>query len=60
MLVLQGRHDVIAPPENGRSLQHDYPERVTLVEFEDLGHSMARERPGLVVDAIVNWAKKLK
>lgn len=60
MLVLQGLQDVIAPPENGRSLRRDYPERVTLVEFEDLGHAMAQERPDLVVDAILSWAKKLK
>jgi pimeloyl-ACP methyl ester carboxylesterase len=59
MLVLQGLHDVIAPPENGRSLRQDHPERVTLVEFEDLGHAMVQERPDLVVDAIVTWAKKL-
>lgn len=60
MLVLQGLYDVIAPPENGRSLLRDHPERVTLVEFEDLGHSMLRERPDLVADAILSWAKKLK
>lgn len=60
MLVLQGLEDVIAPPENGRSLRRDHPNRVTLVEFEDLGHYMAHERPDLVVDAIVNWTKKLR
>ncbi|HXF67206.1 MAG TPA: alpha/beta hydrolase [Burkholderiales bacterium] len=60
MLVLQGLEDVIAPPENGRSLRRDHPDRVTLVEFEDLGHYMAHERPDLVVDAIVNWTKKLR
>jgi pimeloyl-ACP methyl ester carboxylesterase len=60
MLVLQGLYDVIAPPENGRSLKRDHPERVTLVEFEDLGHSMARERTDLVVNAIVSWTTKLK
>jgi pimeloyl-ACP methyl ester carboxylesterase len=60
ILVLQGLRDVIAPPENGRSLRQDHPVRVTLVEFEDLGHSMSRERPELVADAIVSWAKKLK
>jgi pimeloyl-ACP methyl ester carboxylesterase len=59
MLVLQGLDDVVAPPENGRSLKEDYPDRVTLVEFPDLGHSMARERPELVSDAIVSWAAKL-
>jgi len=60
LLVLQGLHDVVAPPENGHSLRQDHPERVTLVEFEDLGHAMVQERPDLVVDAIVSWAKKLK
>ena len=60
MLVLQDLHDVVAPPENGRSLRQDHRERVTLVEFEDLGHAMVQERPDLVVDAIVNWAKRLK
>jgi pimeloyl-ACP methyl ester carboxylesterase len=33
MLVIQGLADVIAPPENGRSLKADYPERVTLLEL---------------------------
>jgi pimeloyl-ACP methyl ester carboxylesterase len=59
MLVLQGLHDVIAPPENGRSLKQAYSDRVTLVEFVDLGHSMVRERPDLVANAIVSWAAKL-
>ncbi len=60
MLVLQGLYDVIAPPENGRSLKRDHPERVTLVEFADLGHSMARERPDLVVNAMVGWIAALE
>jgi pimeloyl-ACP methyl ester carboxylesterase len=59
MLVLQGLHDVIAPLQNGRSLKQDYPDRVTLVEFPDLGHAMARERPDLVANAIIAWAAKL-
>jgi pimeloyl-ACP methyl ester carboxylesterase len=59
MLVVQGLHDAIAPVENGRSLKQEYPDRVTLVEFPDLGHSMARERPDLVSNAIIAWATKL-
>jgi pimeloyl-ACP methyl ester carboxylesterase len=59
MLVLQGLSDVIAPPENGRSLKQDYPDRVTLVEFPGLAHAMARERPDLVANAIITWAAKL-
>jgi pimeloyl-ACP methyl ester carboxylesterase len=59
MLVLQGQYDVIAPPENGRSLKRDYPDRVTLIEFPDLGHSMAQERPDLVANEIISWAARL-
>ena len=59
MLVLQGLHDVLAPPENGRSLKRDHPNRVTLVGFPELGHAMVRERPDLIADAIVAWASKL-
>jgi pimeloyl-ACP methyl ester carboxylesterase len=59
MLVLQGTHDVIAPPRNGWSLKQDYPDRITLVEFADLGHAMVRERPDLIANAIVSWATKL-
>jgi pimeloyl-ACP methyl ester carboxylesterase len=59
MLVLQGLHDVIAPPENGRSLKRDYPNRVTLVEFPELGHAMIHERPDLITSAIITWVAKL-
>lgn len=59
MLVIQGLADVAAPPENGRSLKADYPERVTLVEFAGLGHFMVRERPDLVAEAIIAFMQKL-
>jgi pimeloyl-ACP methyl ester carboxylesterase len=59
MLLIQGLADVVAPPENGRSLKADYPERVTLVEFVGLGHFMVRERPDLIADAITAFMQKL-
>lgn len=59
MLVVQGLSDVVAPPENGRGLAREYPDRVTLVELPDLGHSLAIERPDLVGDAIIKWLKDL-
>jgi pimeloyl-ACP methyl ester carboxylesterase len=58
ILVLQGLDDVLATPENGRSLQRDHPDRVTLVEFPDLGHRLSQERPDLTANAIVAWARK--
>jgi pimeloyl-ACP methyl ester carboxylesterase len=59
MLVIQGLSDVVAPPENGRSLKADYPERVTLEEFAGLGHFMIRERPDLIAEAIIAFMQKL-
>ena len=59
MLVIQGLEDVVAPPENGRSLKADYPDRVTLVEFPDLGHAMLRERPDLTAETIATFVRKL-
>jgi len=58
MLVIQGLADAMAPPENGRSLKADYPNRVTLVELAGLGHLMMRERPDLVADAITAFVQK--
>ena len=59
MLVLHELRDVIATPEIGRSLRRDHSGRVTLVEFPELGHAMARERPDLVTNAITSWAAEL-
>ena len=59
MLVIQGLSDVVAPPENGRSLKTDYPARVTLAEFAGLGHFMIRERPDLIAEAIITFMQKL-
>jgi pimeloyl-ACP methyl ester carboxylesterase len=59
MLVIQGLADVIAPPENGRSLKIDYPDRVTLVELPGLGHLMTEERPDLIAEAVITFVHKL-
>jgi len=59
MLVIQGLSDVIAPPENGRSLKSDYPNRVTLVELPGVGNAMTLARPDLVAVAITSFVHKL-
>ena len=59
MLVIQGDADVLAPPENGRSLQRDYPDRVTLREIVGGGHRIAEERPDLLAPLIVAWLATL-
>jgi pimeloyl-ACP methyl ester carboxylesterase len=58
MLVIQGDADVLAPPENGRSLLRDYPDRVTLHEIQGGGHRIAEEQPALVGAVVVAWLSK--
>ncbi len=59
MLVIQGDADVLAPPENGRSLLRDYPARVTLHEIAGAGHRIAEERPELIAPVILAWMRSL-
>ncbi len=55
MLVIQGDRDVLAPPENGRSLHRDYPTRVTLHEINGGGHRIAEEMPELAAAIMLAW-----
>ena len=55
MLIIQGRHDRLAPPENGRWLRERLGERVELVELADSGHALMPEQTAEVVAAITNF-----
>ncbi len=55
MLIIQGRHDRLAPPENGRWLRERLGERVELVELADSGHALLPEQTADVVAAITNF-----
>ena len=54
LLVVQGRQDRAAPPENGRRLAADRP-RTTLVEIDDAGHALLPERPNEVAAAVLQF-----
>ena len=53
-LVVQGRDDVIAPPENGRLLVRTRPD-VELVEIDGAGHALLPERPDEVAEAVCRF-----
>jgi len=55
ILIIQGRHDRLAPPENGRWLRERLGERVQLVELADSGHALLPEQTLEVVDAITDF-----
>lgn len=47
MLIVPGEDDKTAPPENGRRMQQEFAERITLVNLKDAGHLMGLEKnPG--------------
>jgi pimeloyl-ACP methyl ester carboxylesterase len=55
LLILQGRDDVISPPENASRLKNEVGASAELVLFENAGHMLILERPGEVADAIAGF-----
>ena len=58
MLVIQGLHDKVAPPGNGRDLKTNDPNRVTLVEIDGAGHGIVVEHPARLADEIGRFIAK--
>lgn len=59
ILVVQGLDDLLAPPENGRQLAAELPDRVRLVEIPGAGHALLPERPELVAAAVIDFLRSL-
>lgn len=60
MLVVQGLQDVIALPENGRSLKAEFGDRVTLVEIDGAGHALLPEKPEEIAKAVLDFIGQLQ
>lgn len=58
MLVIQGTHDIVAPPGNGHLLAAELGERVKVIDLPDVGHAMLPERPREIAAAMVAWLKQ--
>ncbi|MDA0824066.1 MAG: alpha/beta fold hydrolase [Proteobacteria bacterium] len=58
MMVIQGLNDRVAPPENGRALARDFPDRVTLHEIENAGHLVLFEQPERVIPLVIAFLNK--
>ena len=59
ILVIQGRHDRLAPPANGRWLRERLGERVELVELANSGHALFPEQPDEIIEAIRGFTAEL-
>lgn len=58
MLIVQGLDDKTAPPENGRQMLAEFPDRITLVNLENAGHLMGMEQPQETAEAIIEFLRK--
>ena len=58
ILVIQGKKDLCASPENGRLLKEECGDRITLKDIPNAAHALLFEQPGAVQEAIVAYLKK--
>jgi pimeloyl-ACP methyl ester carboxylesterase len=59
ILVIQGLQDQIAPPQNGRMLKAEAPERVELIEIDGAGHALLPEKPTEIGRAVMTFLGKV-
>ena len=55
MLVVQGKDDIVAPPDIGRGLRAKYGARVAVRDIAHAGHSMITEKPAEVAAIISRY-----
>jgi pimeloyl-ACP methyl ester carboxylesterase len=58
-LVIQGLQDRAAPPENGRVLKAEAPDRVELIELDGAGHALLPEKPAEISGAVTTFLRKI-
>jgi pimeloyl-ACP methyl ester carboxylesterase len=57
--VIQGLQDQIAPPENGRMLKAEPPDRVELIELDGAAHALLPEQPAKIASAVTVFLAKV-
>jgi len=57
MLVIQGKEDRCAFPENGYLLKEEYGGRITVIDIENAAHALLQEQPELIADIIIKYLK---
>jgi len=58
ILVVQGREDICAPPENGLLLKKEFGDRITLEDIPDAAHALLPEQPALIAETVIAYLKK--
>jgi len=57
VLVIQGKEDRCALPENGYALKAEFGDRVTVVDIDNAAHALLPEQPELIAETVINYLK---
>ncbi len=56
-LVIQGKEDRCALPQNGYLLKNEFGDRITVMDIENASHALLPEQPELIAEIIINYLK---
>jgi pimeloyl-ACP methyl ester carboxylesterase len=59
LLDLQAEHDPFKPRKKMNELKEEFGDRVTIKLIKDASHALIPEQPAAVIDALVEWVKRL-
>ena len=59
-LVIQGKEDRCALPENGYLLKKEFSDRVTVMDIENAAHALLPEQPERIAEIIINYLKNYR
>jgi pimeloyl-ACP methyl ester carboxylesterase len=57
VLVVQGKEDRCALPENGHLLKQEFGNRITVFDIENAAHALLPEQPERISEIIINYLK---
>ncbi len=55
VLIIQGMHDRVAPPEVGRAVRDEIGDRATYVEIDGCGHALLPEAPDAIAREVIRF-----
>ena len=56
-LVIQGKEDRCALPENGYLLKREYGDRITVIDIDNAAHALLPEQPQAIAQAVIHYLK---
>ena len=57
VLVIQGKEDRCALPENGYLLKEEYGDRITVIDIDNAAHALLPEQPKAIATTVIDFLK---